>query len=815
LKYTPYNSDTVISIQISQLYYNEDTVVDVINNNKTEKLKLKLKKRKNIPYIHIKFKNLYHSESFLTIMNSIINSFVIKKSNELNTLLADLEFKKEKDVDENLKKLKNIAPDAFVEGYANFCDARKRPSPIDKKDIKNYIKSKSKEFNFKAGELETFKQQGVLDFKLANDEVIHLVCDYPDDKYPYLKSTLKSKKLTQLDKTYYDELPCCKILPPKLDKNAKKETSHIMGFNIITNPGTTGELKPDVKYFLQYYNNSLDNNFIRMGVVNDSKSLLHCLCLATNDELYKDTKNKSIYVDNLLVKIAEKINYGLLKQELYDMSLDEIKESFLNNNFLDPNLYYRAFEEYYNFNIYVFNQDTMELPRFNMFHSRPVRDYRDTILISKQNNQCELIINHSEMIFDKKMSTYCHSFLQKILNTITITQTDNYNNMYSYADHLTFFDFKGKISQYIDNQGKLRSLTFNLKNEKLTLITIPSQPENLPIQETIEYCHLDTALKIMNNQPSAVAVENDEIVGLWFNIYDIKEGEFIPVLPHTNNMKLPEKLFPLLNVIDNETLTNYSENKKLVSFVLQIIQWLYILALYKFNIVDGLQDFLNQFVTVRKNKQSIYDDVLLLPRRYPVYEHFESYIEYLQEHCPKMMHKGKLIIYNDLFNVQIEDYLKYYDLTYHKVPLLISGYYENLDDFNQNDLNKNHLIFLNKENLTAWENQNTKIDILTTILPYTPYPFLYQHVNNQIYIIQYVAMETLEEAMTLCDVWINKKHNMGYHVVSENIKKQPTIYKTTDNNQIELIQKGNSNYNIINYDYKPEKAGKYAAMLMI
>jgi len=811
LKYIPYlfNNTNTINIQITQLFLNEDKVVEIMENDAIDKIKLQLKKRTNIPYIEIKVKNLYDSKSFLLMIKSLLSLFSLKKSNDFNALLSTLEFKKEKDVDENLKKLKNMAPDAFIEGYANFCDIKKRPTPIEETDIKAYIKNKSKEFKFKPGELEKFKTHAVLDFKLANDDTIHLVCDHPEDKYPYLKSTLKAKKMNNLDK-FYEELPCCKTLPPKLEKIVKKET-HINSFNIITYPGTTGELKPDVKYFLQYYDKKVDNNFIRLGVINDNLSLLHCLCLSMNDKKYIETNDKTNYIKNLLKTIGKNINFGLLKQELYDLSIEEIEESFLNltDEFLDPNLYYRAFEEYYNINIYVFNPDTiMELPRFNMFHSRPVRDYRNTVLIYKQNNHCELIINHNEKQFDQKMSIYCHSFLQKILNTITITQEHNYNNMYSYADHLTFFTFKGKISQYIDNQGKLRALTFELKNEKLTLITIPSQPENLPIHQTIEYCSLETALNTIAN-PTAVSINNNNINGVWFNIYDIKEGEFIPTKNTKNTLNLPVKPFPqLLN--ENNNISNYYNLKKILSFVIQIIQWIYLLSI-EYNIISTLDEFIKTLLVVKNSSYLIYNQILSLDRRLPIYENFDDYMDFIENKCPNMIYKNKIILYNQEFYEQIKHYLEFYTMTYQKIPKIISGYYTNVNDFT----NYNSIVFLNKENLKAWQYDTTEIKIQNSILTYNPYPFLYQHLN-QIYIVQYVKNETLEEAMVLCDVWLKEKQNLGFDNTNiYAIDKNPNIYKLTDTGQIELIQKGNINYSIINYDYKPDKVGKYASMLMI
>lgn len=809
LKYIPYNTDVVISIELTQLYYNEDQYVEYMEDDETNKIKLKMGKRKYIPYVQVKYKNVYNYKTFMIMIKSLLNLFK-SQMDDINSLLSKIEFKKEKEIDENLKKLKNIAPDAFVEGYANFCDAKKRPTPIEKEDIKAYIKEKSKEFSFKPGELEKFKKQGVMEFKLANDETIHLACNYPNDKYPYLKSTLAAKKFNNLDKEYYTELPCCKGLPPKLEKITKKEGTHIMGLNIITTPMTTGELNPNVKYFLQHYDNSYDNNFIRLGVINDKNSFLHCLCLAMNDENYMNTKDKSVYVEKLLIDIVNDIHMGLLKQELYDKSLEEIKEMLLNNKYLDPNLYYRAFEEYYQINIYVLNaksEDIMDLPRFNMFHARPYRN-RKTVLIYNQLVQCELVINHMIRLFDEPMASYCHDFLQKKINTLTITQTDNYNNLYTYADHLSFLSSNPPTKQYIDSMGKLRALTFELNKESLTLITIPSQPENLTMDNTLAYCSIETALKTMTHKPTSVSMLDGEVIGLWFNIYDLKNGEYIPVKA-AKNKNLPTIVTPPPSIITlvDEPKNDYAKVKRILNFILQVIQWLYILSVYQYNIVNSIDDFFDTLITIDEQDQSIYDNVLKMNRRFPIYENFDDYVDYISSYFP--IKDEKIVMYNETFYNQIKNQLIYYDMTFHQTPLLINQYYEYPDNFsNQADT----LLFLSLDDLRAWEHLNTQIKVEHDIY-YTIYPYIYQH-QEQKFIVQHVKNESFDEVMTLCDVWMNKKQNLGFEVKGVKIDKTPTVYKL-NGTKIELIEKGNLNYTILNYDYRLDRPGKYAALLRI
>ena len=385
LTYIPLLSNIPIGVKITQLYYETDKVVTTVENNKEQHLSLKKEKNHSIPYLDIKFKNVYNYEGFVTIIKMLLYLFNnnINKNDtyalEINTL--NNVTTNEHEVDDNLKLLKNVAPNVFVEGYANFC--AQRPKPINKTDIKAYMEKRIKDLNLDAKTAASYQDYGVLDFTLeGTNETLHLVCDHPDYMYPYLKSTAVETKMKNLNKTIYTEIPCCKKLPQKREKVVKQDI-------------TRGDLDKQIKYILNNYN-KLDNHFTIYNVINDKNSLLHCVCSALQQVDYLHSKDKSSYVEQLLTTISNKTNFGLLKQELYDKDVDTIKTMFLNNVFLDPKLYYRALEEYFDINIYVFeSENILDIPRFRQFHTRPLRLNRKTILIYKKTIEgpCELIFS--------------------------------------------------------------------------------------------------------------------------------------------------------------------------------------------------------------------------------------------------------------------------------------------------------------------------------------------------------------------------------------------------------------------------------------
>ena len=802
LKYIPLGTTTVINIDLIQSFYNDDKVVDTVNG----RVKLLKKKRKYVPYIQVKFKNVYHDKSFVNLITSLIAPY--QGTTELNQLLLNLDYKKEKDMDENLRKLKDLAPDAFVEGYANFCDVKKRPLPIEQEDIDDYIKNKVKEYGLKGEEANHYKKHAVLTFPV-NGEDLHLVCDHPEDPYPYLKSTLNSKKLSALNKEQYEELPCCKKIAPKATKTIKKEATHLTSASVIFNPGSTGEIDANIKYLLQNYNTD-KNNFIRLGIVapGDPYSFIHCLGLATDDPQYINTKNKDKYVDMILDQL-KKISV-VAKQELYDMSVNEIALSLDKIDFFDPDLYYRLLEEYYNVNIYVFNT-SLVLPRFKEFHTRALRQ-KPSVLIYKNDNQCELIINvlsetHKMLIFDHTMSKYCHQFLQSVLNTYTFVNNQNiktHHNLYYHANHLTFIP--NIVSQYIDENGKMAGLTIKVNNKLMSILTLPSQPENLPIDLTIHRIDVKDVFNIMTQKHTGVTVSNNLITGLWYRIYDVEFGEYIPIKP--TDMEI-NKIGPNHVYMEKEKTTGqYTFMKKILSRLLQLIQWLFLVAVYKYNIVNDVDEFFDQYVSYSNKDSFIYNDLINIPRRLPVYEKFTSYFDYIKEYSSPLVKNNKLVMYNQDFYNKIKIYLTNFHLSDNDIPLFIINYYQYVNDFKQLP---NTLIFLNQENMNAW--QETHKQIYYEVLPETIYPYIYKTLNGKIFIIQNVKNNYLQTALSVCDYWHNHQINIGPHGTTGDFNEDMNIYKINDLQQLELVQIGK--YHILDYNYRSGRVGssKYAAML--
>ncbi len=515
------------------------------------------------------------------------------------------------------------------------------------------------------------------------------------------------------------------------------------------------------------------------------------------------------------------MNMALCKQELYDLSLDEISVKLDPLEFFDPDLYYRLLEEYFNVNIYVFGSsngsNSMIVPRYKSFHTRPNRD-RLTVLIYKNNQQCELIINqlsdqHKMLIFDTTMGKYCHQFLQQVMHTYTMSGSSSlniniYNNLYSIADHLKFIP--NIMSQYIDEDGKVRALNININNQLMTLMILPSQPENFPIDLNIHYIDAQLALTTMTQQPTGITKSNDMITGLWYKIYDVEYGEYIPIKPIKTLLNL-DKIGPnqiLLNK-SKSMIGQYTFTKKILNRLLNIVQWLYLVAMYKFNLINTVDEFFDQYVIYMNDSSTIYNDLMTIPRRFPVYENYASYFDYIAKYCPALS-TDKLIMYNQDFYNKVKNYMVQFNLNDNDIPIYIKNYYEYVSDFKTSD---NTFIFLNKETLLAWQEHHQDIyyQIVDTI-----YPYIYKTNYGKMFIIQNVYDYKLETALSVSHHWHQYSLNIGPQGKTDTEMVDFNIYKVNDLKKLELVHMSEENrYHILDYNYRLGRvgSGKYAAML--
>ena len=560
-------------------------------------------------------------------------------------------------VDTKLSKIKQmtkLAPDLIVKYYARSCQCNRQPIIIPATDIQAW-QAKSiiisgiqyprqvmpfppnnpKWYFICPGDVWPFP--GVRENKLENSTV-----------YPFVPCCFKKDQITYSSNSRYNEI--YRGIPRK--KNIKN-VEHEITTDKLLKKGRTGSLPTMIGNLLGLYSSNVignvipvnRNKYIRNGVIHSHNSLIHCIYESFKVPEYLQLptdQDREQYVINVRAMITIEImkTPGLLKQELYDFSDAEIATQMNSSDiFFDPALYYRALEEYFNLNIYVFSAPStttgefgkLEVPRHKQFHSRVSRKDRYTLIIFKHwgsesdkliEPQCEYIssidgtTNIKTNIFDTSivspntsgqsspeppnMSEFLHEvFLETNKTIMWSLDSRNYrpiarSNIFSSFNILDILKpYLNNISgQYVDNYGKLRGIVIKLQDDYISVFVPPTQPERYivhskPLPENVKP-QLTTLLSLFNIEPTMITKEDNIITGLWYPILDVEEGIYCPVLPNTEIDSLPEQLKYLASLPIGPTHKFFSKGvnrikrfKKLTKMrnkILEITRWLFVLS---------------------------------------------------------------------------------------------------------------------------------------------------------------------------------------------------------------------------------------------
>lgn len=817
-----------VSLTLSQKSSNEETVQ--LADTLTRQLSV-AKVPNDTPYIQVSISQAESRqvvEDFIPIFALLMRYYLDERDeviNNYNQFLPELEFlnplieqRKQKTsvsqslvatltkksvvskrANEKIKELRDIAPDLFVLKYARRCQCPLQPMIINPED----------EQAWKQKKLKDGQERQVMPFPKKNPRWL-FVC--PDDTNPYPGVKVN----TDLpNKATYPYIPCCfkkdQMSPTAKSKYRKylssDEVEKQVGAKSDKKISTRKILSKDKIAFLpaaieaivkRYSRDYID--IVRYGVIYSKSSLIHCVCVALGDETYFSQSSdelKEEYVSQLRTHISRSVTPSLMRQELYDYSDDEILSTLADRTkFLDPALFYRAVEETFNINLYVFSADEgndagyLEIPRHKVFHSRPPRLERKTVLLMKtlgsesdalEHPQCELIVDHDSTgdktvkLFGSEMTSICHKVLTSTLKTLTWLPDETFSarkNIYDYLDHLVVYQAMKPVSQMVDGNGKLRALTFDVEGELLTVATLPSQPENLPQTEVVSRCNLRTVLKWMPTPSAASRDPKGRVTGLWFEVFDILHAEYVPVQPEEVDIDLPEgPKDPITPGSQTSSTARIRKLRRDISLVTQLVRWLFELARSRQPI--DVDDFAEEYLVMDdfEGDSSEYYDFSLLQRRLPRVESVLSATAFLEPLLPTFLNEGRIVMYNALFADRVIKMLKDYTslragLTY-EPPEFISGFYETEEDFKKFPGTK---LFIREEDLMAWlalsRRSRTytrtslihkKIDVATGS---STLPYLYTDEDEKVYIIQNVYGGLLK-ALTVARTWLEDQVNLG------------------------------------------------------
>jgi hypothetical protein len=746
---------------------------------------------------------------------------------------------------EKIGQLQRLAPQLFVTKYARLCQAPAQPTIIDEDEIPQW-----------ENRLVKGEKRQVMGFPYDRPEW-WFVCG--NDEYPY--PTVKVNSCA--NKELYPYVPCC----GKKDKMSGKAISsnyrnYITGASVsligakavdgiitpkVLGAGATPSYLPNFlsSYLHQY--SSKSKSLRRHWIVYDPNSILHCVCVAIDHPEYLTARDKGEYVRSLRQHLAENLRPELLKQELYDFSDPEILELFREEErYLDPTLIYRILEELFNLNLYVFTYDnngSLEPPRHRLFHSRPLRSYRPTILVMKTLGSesdalnYELIVDYDEKtktitkLFDEEMNLLCHETLKITAQSLTVAPTNQiHTNLYYLCDLPQIFQYP-LVSQSLDDNGKMRGLTIQVARAKLLTISFfPSQPENLPVSEEVKGLDYREVLELFENTPTA-KYQNEEglIEGLWFPLLDIEFGLYVYLQPVLSQKvpsldSLPQGP-PGTIILERENVTHrLYQLRRLLSLITQCLQWLYEVGRAK---SDDPQLFGEAYLLVAPGQDSLtYYDLSRLPRRFPDIQTVQEGLEYLEHYAPTFSNGNSILVYNEIFRFRLIEMLRDYSYLHpdnHR-PQVIENYYEEESDFTPY---RNSQLFVRREDFNMWALHHTlyrspnepyivKQEISDKYLRYQD-PYFYRTPEGKIQLIQNVEGGEINKAITIAYHWAKYRINLGYEVPGDLVDSPDyVIYGISQNSQLTLLQGKTIRGELLKllyYGDVPTYKNRYAAIL--
>ena len=570
--------------------------------------------------------------------------------------------------------LQNLEPEMFKAPYSRSCqeDEKKglhrQPAPVPIEEV-NFTDPS----NPTVGTWTKDSSVAVIGFPKDNP-TIYLRCP---DKRTSNPGVLVNKNV----KNDFPYLPCCfekdQINNPKskfseyylgMGKQSAKISKS--GGQVTTmkfvNLNKTGKLPAIVNDVLLRSPVSKENSeYIRYGTLQSPNSILHSIIQAIGMQdgknatyreyaplrLNRSVDEKTPYLEKLRQFIFENTEHGLMKQELYDWTDADIVEATRNaDRFLDPALFYRALEETFQINIWVFTQNIgedakLELPRHRQFHTRRYRPERPSIIIFKNVGaesdsdkypQCELIVDSGKnknieninvkgkFIFGAEMTNYLFSLFEQSHTQLMYFKGNNsikgLLNLYNSLD----WDFGIVAHQYIDDYGKMRGIRFTPgsgRKEAVNIFLPPSQPLNEIAYMTDQItqfpnCGLSQTLSLFGNDFSSITYNEDrsKVTGVWYPLFGLENMIYVPIAELSvknqvvkNNIQgKPEGPANPLYSEKTSFAIRYKNLQKKVTIFLQTVIWVYQLFAAKNGYIsddlsvkrEGVEEFAKRFMIV-------------------------------------------------------------------------------------------------------------------------------------------------------------------------------------------------------------------------
>jgi hypothetical protein len=786
----------------------------------------------------VKTKTLKDIENYQKIISRLFTLYNNEKNQILNfyrefipNFLREEEiFTTEKltlDRTENLG-LRAIVPDLFLPNYSRKC--LKRPTIIS---------------NEKATEYITTKEKQVMRFPEYGESTPRYYTCY-HDTHPF--PGLRDNQLENKDK--YAFLPCCYSKDQQNREGSKyqhyffrqklrkkqQQAQDLFVTNKILPPGIAGILPKNITNLFSLIETDPHYSFNRIGMNKTVNSLLECVLVANNIiPRSVEPKQRAPLLEAARMKLATIENAMACKQELYNLSINEITDKIKSVNYnLDATEFVHLMEEAFNCDIFIFESNNKDL-NGSLIIPKHVQSYykskprRQTIFIfqhtgSESDNakypQCELVVktsNNKKTQQKKEITSFAFHdpVVIKLWNVFLKLNRSFIFDVMTPSFSLSNFHKININSQIIDIYGKCRVINASLLQSKkiITMILDPIPPFAATTAKTA-YRESLVNIKLFADAIGAVFIRqrvNKENKVRELNA-TISKGSINVTFLSDDSARLhnvpiiydDEEYKNIFGKPDN-VISRFTMNKKFAKIIFQYM--LYIFSIYLHSIYQPPQplneielvEFVNKkiviipnytFESIENSKNSKAQEIIS--------SKFDLNSVFIQNKT-KLITTSKEMVRRLMYMLRLYQSNNFNKLVKYKDQINIDEFFNDVYDFEKKSF---ELLLEGTTSVTSLiESYQTKNTITKNIKPEEIYSYFFynEHLANIIFIAQ--NTHHLAIAIAFVKFWYQYGYNPTENILIKSMKNNELNLNTAVNiysyvNDRVITKIGNSSLNL-------------------
>ena len=762
-------------------------------------------------------------------------------------------------IDTAIKALENIAPEIFTDNYARSCQSPHQPIILDPEREADW---NSETFVFRGQPVN----RQTMHFP-AKGEAPTRIFGCPNPAIPFVGLVGNTRGNREL----FPYLPCCFTDDETnttgnyygvyfrgetpAEPAERTRSTNVIDTNKFATHGQYGTLPRNINFLLRM---GTLGTWYRAGTVLSPNSAIHSLAIipgfGEEYPLYADSEKREEYVVNSLrPAIVSSIYPELLKQELPDVSLSQIKEQLESSSVLfDTRYYFRVLEEAYKINLVVFTLNEndrlggIEVPTSKGLSYRPyLNPERPTVMLYKHQGveanvndfpQWELIVRHDSTT--NTNSYFAEPELVDVLNDAMVASCQGRTWSFDQSQGSMIIDHQASVvidlgivldiekikGQYIDDNGKLRFVLY----EDMTITTPLLPPVNAPsvASKDVQLVPINRVFTFIEEMRAkgfdalVYAMNTDiteAVVGVWWYLGGPtpKTLFFIPTLPSPllpvyNQVHLNYLPYPAIFSSGDFTRNYYDYLSRVKYILLEALQYLFVFNL-QLPVSYTIKEFINEYTTVIEEHEYQVTDI---DRYFPRSDTLDEAILELETTIPSFVIGRKLILNSQKLQDRLLSYLQvFYGQIEGRVPELPSvmkNFFQSTADFTQQP---GQIIFDSYSRAVDWVQrfqQQAITSVVTTIITDDYADLIDPYILSTpqgYFLIQNVLDGNRERALYVSQEWV-KGVNIGFNAPAEG-NGSAVVYQVGQNGIPDRRTGSGSDY-LLRYP-----KGYYAAMLYL